>query len=188
MLREDLRPAGTTLSQPIVAWRAWTAFARKDWSKPRLLPIAGDTHPWPPLEPACGSCRRRRFHQVPGLDCTCGLYAVREAHLLRRTRDPAAVGTVALWGRVVEHELGYRAEFAYPQRLRLICHLCFWQRDLRSSAPDVVARARRGRLIPLCGDHVALSNRYGYRTLDLAPANEIQQALLSVYAVDLLPG
>ena len=26
----------------------------------------------------------------------------------------AAVGLVALWGRVIEHEHGYRAQFAYP--------------------------------------------------------------------------
>jgi len=35
------------------------------------------------------------------------------------------IGTVALWGGVIEHELGYRAEFGYPQRLRLICPECF---------------------------------------------------------------
>ena len=27
------------------------------------------------------------------------------------------VGEVALWGRVIEHTLGYRAEYAYPIRL-----------------------------------------------------------------------
>jgi hypothetical protein len=93
---------------------------------------------------------------------------------------------VALWGRIVEHELGYRAEFAYPQRLRLVCRLCFWQRDLRRSAPDVVARLRHGRLIPLCTHHQALSERYGLRAPRVAPAIEIEQALLSTYAVDVL--
>ena len=59
-------------------------------------------------------------------DTAEGLYRQAIDHL-RRTRCPAVLGRVALWGRVIEHEHGYRARFAYPQRLRLICQFCFWQ-------------------------------------------------------------
>ena len=60
---------------------------------------------------------------APDLDCTCGIYAT------RRLRDPGSawrsgpqyavhvVGAVALWGRVVEHESGYRAQHARPVAL-----------------------------------------------------------------------
>ena len=41
------------------------------------------------------------------------------------------LGRVALWGRVIEHEHGYRARFAYPQRLRLLCQFCFWKIEAR---------------------------------------------------------
>lgn len=32
-------------------------------------------------------------------------------------RVPVAFGEIWMWGRIVEHEHGYRAEFAYPRRL-----------------------------------------------------------------------
>ena len=116
----------------------------------------------------------------------CGLHATRGPDLLRQTRDPAVAGTVALWGRVVEHDLGYRGELGYPQRLRLVCYLCFWQRGLAGVDPDIVARLSSGRMIPLCAEHVALSERYGFRLRRRLPAPEIQALLLGTYAVDLL--
>ena len=57
------------------------------------------------------------FHEAPHLGCTCGLHGTHELDLLRRTRCPAVLGRVALWGRVIEHELGFRARYGYPQRL-----------------------------------------------------------------------
>jgi hypothetical protein len=57
---------------------------------------------------------------APTLDCSCGVYATSDL------RDPGAawrsgphyarhvIGAVALWGRVVEHETGYRAQHARP--------------------------------------------------------------------------
>jgi hypothetical protein len=57
---------------------------------------------------------------APAFDCSCGVYATSDL------RDPGAawrsgphyerhmIGAVALWGRVVEHETGYRAQHARP--------------------------------------------------------------------------
>jgi hypothetical protein len=57
---------------------------------------------------------------APALDCSCGVYATSDL------RDPGTawrsgphyarhvIGAVALWGRVVEHETGYRAQHARP--------------------------------------------------------------------------
>jgi hypothetical protein len=59
----------------------------------------------------------------PALGCSCGIYAT------STLRDPGAawrsgphyehhmIGAVALWGRVVEHEHGYRAQHARPVAL-----------------------------------------------------------------------
>jgi hypothetical protein len=41
-----------SLSEPIVAWRAWTIAGSSDGSLVRLLPIAGDRRPWPTRHPA----------------------------------------------------------------------------------------------------------------------------------------
>jgi len=95
------------------------------------------------------------------------------------------LGTVALWGRVVEHEHGYRGELGYPQRLRLVCYLCFWQWGVPGPC-EVVARRLGGRMIPLCGPHLELSLRYGYRVGRVLSADRVEQALLSAYAVDVL--
>lgn len=187
MLDTRSRPEDLVLREPIIAWRAWSLSARRDGARVRLLPIAGSARPWPPLRAAQGSCTRHPRHTAPVLDCTCGLHAVHDPDLLRRARDPAVIGTVALWGRIVEHAFGYRGEFAYPQRARLVCYLCFWRHGIRSGEPDLVARVRRGRLVPLCEEHVELSNRCGYRTPHLVAAGEIEQALRSEYAVDPLP-
>ena len=173
--------------EPIQAWRTWTLHGSHDGSRIRLTPIAGDGRPWPPRRPAAAACTRDRRHVRPELDCTCGLHAVTEADDLRRTRDPAVLGTVALWGRVVEHEHGFRASRAYPQRLRLVCYLCFalWGRRASGDAAFVV-RHRRGRMVPLCEPHLELSRRYGYPVPRILAATMVESTLLATYAVDLL--
>ena len=176
-----------TLAEPIHAWRTWTLLGSRDGAQVRLAPIAGDRRPWPPMRPAEASCTRHRSHVRPELECTCGLHAVESPDELRRTRDPAVLGTVALWGRIVEHEHGFRAALAYPQRLRLLCYLCFtlWGRNGPGDC-EVVVRHRGGRMVPLCEPHLELSRRYGYRVPRVLPARPVRSALLATYAVDLL--
>ena len=48
-------------------------------------------------------------------------------------------------------------------------------------------RMERGRLVPLCGDHLDLSLRCGLRFRSVDPAREVLGALLGEYAVDPLP-
>jgi len=176
-----------TLPEPIHAWRTWTLVGSRDGSYVRLAPIAGDGRPWPPRRPAEASCTRHRSHVRPELDCTCGLHAVGSPDELRRTRDPAVLGTVALWGRIVEHEHGFRAALAYPQRLRLLCYLCFtlWGRNGPGEC-EVVVRHRGGRMVPLCEPHLELSRRYGYPVPRILSARAIESELLATYAVDPL--
>ncbi|HEX7277899.1 MAG TPA: hypothetical protein VF244_11035 [Acidimicrobiales bacterium] len=60
-------------------------------------------------------------HPAPAHSCTCGIYAYRDGVDIREDRaDPYVLGEVNLWGRVIEHESGYRAQFAYPKRLALV--------------------------------------------------------------------
>jgi hypothetical protein len=176
-----------TLTDPILAWRTWTLSGIPDGSEVRLLPLFGDRRPWPVRVPARASCSRRGRHRIPALDCSCGLYATHGLDALRRSRDPAVLGTVALWGRIVEHAAGYRAELAYPQRLRLVCFVCFWRQGPdHPRACEVVVHRRGGRLAPLCEPHLDLCRRYDYPVRRLLPASRVEQALLSAYAVDVL--
>jgi hypothetical protein len=86
-----------------------------------------------------------------------------------------------MWGRVVEHDLGYRAEFAYPARMRLVCSVCLTMGD-RPATPVVVAE-EGGFALPLCEDHARSHRGHG----ELRPSTEVEAELLSTYAVDVLP-
>jgi len=61
--------------------------------------------------------------QAPHLACMCGIYAYKEKpRLLREIRNiysglRLVYGEINLWGKVIEHENGYRAQFGYPKRL-----------------------------------------------------------------------
>lgn len=114
-LRTDAPPQDDTefwSPTPIMAWRAW---AWTGWS------LRGYWVPWltSHLSAQCQAC-----DEIPGADHPCGIYAVKDpaqlapAFLSRQGRPDVVVGEVALFGLVVEHELGYRAERA--QILRLI--------------------------------------------------------------------
>lgn len=67
-------------------------------------------------------------HDAPEYDCTCGIYAMREAvglfppHVQLRYLWGSEImlfGEVALWGKVIEHDNGFRATYAYPTRIYL---------------------------------------------------------------------
>jgi hypothetical protein len=184
----DTAPAPSpVMTEAVEGWRAWALAASRDLAEVRLLPIGTSGRPWPLREPARATCGRRRHNRVPDPACTCGLHAATSLNALRHARDPAVLGRVALWGRVIEHGRGFRGELGYPQRLGLACQLCFWQWGGSASSPCVsVLRRRNGRLLPLCDDHLELCRRYGYPIDAIVDAPSVERALLDAYAVDLL--
>ncbi|MBI3648396.1 MAG: hypothetical protein HY240_06580 [Actinobacteria bacterium] len=183
-LGADLELERTT--DPIVAWRTWRLTGRRDGTNLRLRPVAGRAKPWAPERPTEAVCRLGRMHVAPNVDCTCGLHATREPDLLRRTKSPGVLGRVALWGRVVEHELGYRAQFGYPQRLALVCFLCFWQWGPLRCRADVVGYFGLGRMMPFCDDHLVAARRHGMAPAIELDARGVEQELRSTYVVDAL--
>jgi hypothetical protein len=172
-------------AEPIIAWRTWNLAITP--GRTRLVPVGDHRKPWRPRERSRAICGRHRFHRAPNPACTCGIHASKEIGLLQRTRGPSVLGTVALWGRVIEHELGYRGAFGYPQRLRLVCPVCFWQRGLDAELPTTVSVAPDGSATPLCEAHLATAERSGLALPGSRPAREVLGRLASAYAVDLLP-
>ena len=170
-------------AEPVEAWRAWQLAL--DRSGPSLIPI-GKGRAWPRRSAAAARCWKQRSHQAPAIACTCGLYATRDATLLRHARSPAVVGTVALWGRVVEHALGWRGELAYPQRLALACHVCLFQRGVACAQPSVVVAHRGGALVPVCDDHLRVTFECGSDRCEVLPAEGILSELVEGYAIDPL--
>jgi hypothetical protein len=109
---------------PIVAYRLW------QWDASGLKSLNGV--PWvagQPLTARCGVLRRGKFvglpahpdHNVPQTDCRCGVYASKILDTLRSMCfwDWGVRGEVFLWGTVVEHQHGWRAQFAYPKSLHV---------------------------------------------------------------------
>jgi hypothetical protein len=173
-------------TEPVIAWRAWALTGRRDGTNLMLRPVAGRTRPWRPREVAEAACKGARFHRSPDPGCTCGLHGTDELEMLRRARCPAVVGRVAMWGRVIEHEHGFRAEFAYPQRLTVICQFCFWLWGVRHTKPDHVAWFAKDHLIPMCARHLDVASRHGVRGRAVLDAGEVRRRLLDAYAVDPL--
>jgi hypothetical protein len=73
------------------------------------------------LAAKCGAGKAHDAHEPPHLDCTCGVYAAKNLQHLRQLgyEGRGISGEVYLWGAVVEHELGWRAQYAYPRSLVL---------------------------------------------------------------------
>ncbi len=128
------------ISDPIIGWRLWKV--RRHGDRHRLESLTWHHVSWPAarrLEAACVTHR----HDAPADDHDCGIYAFKTRQLAEqllqrymgekqcyfegRTRPvqrppdrPVALGRVSLWGRVLERENGFRAQYAYPYDLFLI--------------------------------------------------------------------
>jgi hypothetical protein len=111
---------------PVVGYRVW------QWDATGLRSLNGEK--WVAHQPLSAVCRAdvrgsiaglsKAAHnpaQLPSFSCTCGVYAARTMDHLRQCgyRKLGVHGEVFLWGTVVEHERGWRAQFAYPKSLFL---------------------------------------------------------------------
>src|SRR5208283_2116363 len=100
------------------------------WNATGLKSLNGE--PWLPGRPLAAGCRvatrgtivgcgegGHGAHESPHSACTCGVYAAKNRDHLRRVgyEGRGIHGEVYLWGTVVEHILGWRAQFAYPKSL-----------------------------------------------------------------------
>jgi hypothetical protein len=109
-------------AEALIGWRVWCVVATRDG--PRLASVIKDEL-WPLGEELVARCHAGEHHEAPDEACTCGIYAAREPATvwtyLRGRDDPPTIrsvlGRVALWGRVVEHEHGWRVSHAVPLEL-----------------------------------------------------------------------
>ncbi len=127
---------------PLHAFRYW--YVRWDEGRPVLQSLYYPTV-WPADTPLRASCEKKpgyvvswfrklfamqtTTHPAPASECWCGIYALKHLEgiehreLLPQIYQPGpdrgvhVIGVVLLWGRVIQHEHGYRAEYARPLRL-----------------------------------------------------------------------
>jgi hypothetical protein len=113
------------LLSSITGYRVWT------WDSTGLKSLSAKR--WHPGQALAARCRASTVvgtiaggteaandtHDAPEANCTCGIYATKTFDHFRGAgyERYGIHGEVNLWGKIVEHELGYRAQFAYPRNL-----------------------------------------------------------------------
>lgn len=142
---------------PIIGYRVW------QWDAAGLRSLNGE--PWAPGKALAAGCRyvssglagheeaMHDAHDAPQENCTCGVYAAKSlAHLRTFGYTQYGIhGEVNLWGTVVEHELGWRAQFAYPKTLFLspdalpftVAAMQSWLETLTAYRADIVLAERK---------------------------------------------
>lgn len=140
MITETNEPV--LLMEPVTAWRVWAAgIVGNQW---RLFsPLRPDGAMWEPHQPLEAQhdglritpygwmceCRESPCNSYEDLSYGCGIYALKPSHATvlfdyaakysaPRFFDNGTaliVGAVWLWGRIVEHACGYRAQYGYPK-------------------------------------------------------------------------
>lgn len=104
----------------VIGYRYWYIWRTTAGTMTLVSPVMS-VFTWEPMRRAEATCRHHPG--VPSVDCSCGIHAWKEAdgHVIPVSgRDLlVAVGEVSLWGTVLEHERGYRAQYAYPYALEI---------------------------------------------------------------------
>jgi len=104
----------------LTGWRGWRV------DEKGLKALGLDTG-WEPKKAIPALCKCGVLHQdrSPSLNCACGYWSFKSMGLLQEALSGYAdsvvvVGSVEIWGKVIECENGYRSEFAYPKELWLL--------------------------------------------------------------------
>jgi hypothetical protein len=133
------------LVQVITAYRAWRTEAVNGQVRLAALGMYTVWQPRQKVEAECiqwASWKMRRLlsneacpleHDAPDANCCCGIWGFKSIENLRlalgRRYTPSVIGKVSLWGRVIETENGFRAQYAYPEEL--------WAYSAGSSAEEL---------------------------------------------------
>jgi transcriptional regulator with XRE-family HTH domain len=111
--------------EPLIGWRCWHVLPHEGL----LRPIYKRGLVWKPRQALEALCPEEP-HEVPAENCRCGVWTVCHPMLLDEvgwtTAPPKGigklpgimvVGEVSLWGKIIQHERGWRASCAYPRHL-----------------------------------------------------------------------
>lgn len=116
---QRVTPRVPDLVQVITGWRGWKL-------KDGLLGALGVDATWPAREALRATCKSgsSESHLAPAWSCNCGVWAFKDMDgliaALSGNYSVDVIGSVSLWGRVIETENGYRAQYAYPSELWLV--------------------------------------------------------------------
>ncbi len=122
--KEDRLPVDVS-DEPLIGWRCWHVLLHEGL----LRPIFKRGLVWKPRQPHEAVCPDHP-HEVPADHCKCGVWTVCHPLLLdeigwqvvppqgiSKLPGVLVVGEVSLWGKIIQHERGWRAGYAYPRHL-----------------------------------------------------------------------
>ena len=95
----------------VIGWRSWRL---KDDGL--LYSMTNETK-WEPGQPVSG-----KTDEYLGVHSWCYEQSLK-SYVDESWFVPLALGTIAMWGEVVEHELGYRAEYARVSAIKAVIHV-----------------------------------------------------------------
>jgi hypothetical protein len=123
------------VGEPIKAWRIWFVVPENKTSGELRLQSIVYGKLWEPKKIQKAHCHGimvPTHHEAPEEGHSCGIYAVKtHEEVDKYYRDPAykartnwmeiwrVVGQVAMWGKIVEGDRGYRAQYAYPTKIQI---------------------------------------------------------------------
>ena len=122
-----LRPTGSSdgavlaSGDAVVGWRYWQVTGG------RLRSVTQRGVQWKPGRVLTARCMGAG-HQAPDEGCDCGVYGARDLESLRQhglclAPEALAVGRVALWGRVLDDESGWRGQYGVPVSVSVVPEL-----------------------------------------------------------------
>ncbi len=102
---------------PPVTRRSGYAIGVREWAiddDNRLCSVNSNFGTWEPgINTArCRALTARSGHHAPAAYCTCGFYVRKLSDVVLQTSSLHVLGAVRCWGRIIEHQEGFRAEHA----------------------------------------------------------------------------
>ncbi len=188
----------------LTAWRTWRVWMSGTGPTLHSVSTSAALGAWTPceaMEARCGYLEMTppacACESCPGDDTLCGIYAYREAPSTVH-HEMGMVGQVALWGTVIEHDTGFRGQYAYP--LSFTHGHCPWCGS--ASNPKLVPLDKAMVLLPetgegwlgwVCSKHAdkALKQATVMDTLPepkgwvVKPGLEVVKAIAELYQVEI---
>ncbi len=138
----------------LTAWRTWRVWMSESGPSLHSVSTSAALGAWMPCEAMEARCGYLEMNppacacdSCPGDDTLCDIYAYKEAPITVR-HEMGMVGQVALWGTVIEHDIGFRGQYAYP--LSFTHGYCPWCGS--TSQPKLVPLDQAMVLVPETGE------------------------------------
>lgn len=98
----------------VVGWRGFNIYQPGYFVTQSTVWVPGER-----IEATCTTRDHGEEEISPVESCSCGLYSFKTPHKLRTDNylNQAVFAEVYYWGRVIEHSMGYRAQYAYPKKI-----------------------------------------------------------------------